>query len=171
MLTSGQWFFMLHLTLGVGFVHAYAGGMATLLRTSPTPLQQKIRTASTAGMAVVAWATVLSGTWLVYPGYRAEPAPGADLVDYPKASLMADTTTEFWHHFGMEWKEHVGWLVPFLATAVAYLAIRHRALLEGDRRVRRTTVVLFSLAFWLSVVAAGLGAVINAVAPNQFLAH
>lgn len=171
MLTSGQFFFMLHLTLGVAFVHAYAGGMATLLRTSPTPRQRTIRTWSTAGLAVVAWATVLSGTWLVYPGYRAAPAPGVDLVDYPKASLMSDPGTEIWHHFGMEWKEHVGWIVPFLATAVAYLAIRHRALLENDTRVRRTTTVLFTLAFLISVVAAGLGAVINAVAPNQFLGH
>ncbi|MFE9446140.1 hypothetical protein ACFYO2_46230 [Streptomyces sp. NPDC006602] len=170
-MTSGQFFFMLHLTLGVLFLHAYAGGMATLLRTSPTPLQRTVRTWSTAGLAVVAWATVISGTWLVYPDYRAEPEPGAGLVDYPKASLMADPATEVWHHFGMEWKEHVGWIVPFIATAVAYLAIRHRDLLEKDKRVRRVTTVLFTLAFLISVVAAGLGSVINAVAPNQFLGH
>lgn len=169
MLTSGQFYFMLHVALGVLFVHAYAGSMVTLLRQSPTPRQQTVRTVSTVGLAAVAWVTVLIGTWLVYPGYRADPAPGTDLVDYPRASLTADPDTEIWHHFGMEWKEHVGWLVPFLATAVAYLAIRHRSLLNRDRQVRTGAAVLSTLAFGFSVVAAGLGAVINAVAPNQFL--
>lgn len=171
MLATGQAFFMLHLILGVGFIHAYAGGMATLVRATVTPLQRAIRSTSTVGLAVIAWATVISGTWLVYPGYRAKPATGADLVDYPKEALMANADTAFWHHFGMEWKEHVGWLVPLLATTVAFLAIRHRGLLERDRGFRRTATLLFSLAFAASLVAAGLGSVINIVAPNQFLDH
>lgn len=169
MLTLDQLYFMIHLGLGVGFVHAYGGGMATLLRTAPTPFQQRVRSVSTVGMAFIAWATVITGTWLVYPGYRAEPPAGADLTDYPKAALKADPDLVFWHEFGMEWKEHVGWLVPFLATAVALLAVRYGGLLKTNPVLRRTTVGLFSLAFGLAVVAAGLGAVINAVAPNQFL--
>lgn len=31
--------------------------------------------------------------------------------------------TTRWHDFGMEWKEHVGWLVPLLLTAVAFLPV------------------------------------------------
>lgn len=120
-------------------------------------------------MAAVAWATVITGTWLVYPGYRAEPADDASLINHPRHALLADESTAVCHEFGMEWKEHVGWLVPFLATAVAYLAVRHRPLLERDRGKRRLAAGLFITSLAASVVAAGLGAVIDVVAPDQFL--
>ncbi|HEY3002992.1 MAG TPA: hypothetical protein VGJ44_11660 [Kribbellaceae bacterium] len=171
MLTSAQVTFVLHLGLGVLLVHAYAGGLATLLRPVATAGARTVRLVSTAGLAAVAWITVVTGTWLVYPGYRAKPQPGADLVAYPRSALLADERTAVWHHFGMEWKEHVGWLVPFLATAVAYLVIRHRERVDRDPRLRRLVAALFVISLAASVVAAGLGAVINAVAPNQFLDH
>jgi hypothetical protein len=170
-LTLRQLSFFLHLGLGVALVHAYAGGLATLLRPATGRLSRIIRTTSTVGLAAVAWTTAIVGTWLVYPGYRAKPPPGADLIDYPQAVLLAQEKTAIWHDFGMEWKEHIGWLVPILATAVAYLVVRHRDLLERDGRLRHLAAGLFLASLGASVVAAGLGAVINAVAPNQFLTH
>jgi len=125
-------------------------------------------------LAVAAWATAITGTWLVYPGYRAEPphpATPTALIDHPKSSLLADADTAIWHNLGMEWKEHVGWLVPILVTIVAYLAVRHRELLTHDRRMRRLATGLLVLSIVGTIVAAGFGAVINAVAPNQFLAR
>jgi hypothetical protein len=173
MLTTGQLTFMLHLVLGVAMVHGFVGGLATLIRPATGRRQRAIRTASTVTLAVAAWATAITGTWLVYPGYRAEPPdPGvpAAMIDHPKSSLLANPDTAIWHDFGMEWKEHVGWLVPILVTIVAYLAVRHRDLLTRDRTMRRLAAGLLVVSIVGTVVAAGLGAVINAVAPNQFLA-
>lgn len=169
MFTPRQFFLLVHLTLGVLFIHAAAGGLATLLRPRLTRFQILLRDTSVVAMALVAWATVITGTWLVYPGYRARPSTGGELDAYPKSWLVADHSTAFWHRFAMEWKEHVGWLVPFLATAVAFIVLRHRSTLAEDPRLRRVTTGLFGLAVAGSVIAAGLGAMINKAAPNEFI--
>jgi len=174
LLTDREFFLLLHLGLGIIFIHGFAGGIATLvdrtsLRLQGTPLQARIRAVSTSFMAFALWAAVVSGTWLVYPGYGEEPPDGAATTAYPRADLQANGDLAFWHDFGMEWKEHVAWLTPFLATAVAFAAIRHGRRVSRDTAIRRSLVRLFTVAAAASVVAAGLGAVINKVAPNQFL--
>ena len=68
-------------------------------------------------LALIAWLTVISGTWIVYPWYR-EPVPTS-----PKSILVADPNLAQWHEFGMEWKEHAAWIVPFLATVAAFIAV------------------------------------------------
>jgi uncharacterized membrane protein len=168
-IATGQASFLLHLGLGVAMVHGYAGGLSTLLRRSPDPRRQFLLTSSTVTLTAAAWATVITGTWLVYPGYRAKPEPGESLIDYPQKSLQADDATAVWHDFGMEWKEHVGWVVPALVTVVAFLALRHRTVLEQNSRVRRLAAGMLLVSLVASIIAAGLGAVINIVAPNQFL--
>lgn len=169
MLTSRQISMLAHLGFGVVFIHAAAGGLATMLRARPTRLQALVRDSSVVAQAVVAWAAVITGTWLVYPGYRAKPPAGAEVEAYPKSWLVADHSTAAWHEFGMEWKEHVGWLVPFLATTVAFLVLRHGKRIARDPHLRRVAAGLFCLAVLGSLVAAGLGAMINKVAPNDFL--
>jgi len=125
---------------------------------------------TTVAMAAGAWLTVVTGTWIVYPWYRAEPPSGAlTTISYPQADLQADPSLAWWHDFGMEWKEHVGWLAPFLATAVAFVVLRHRRLVAHDERLRKGITNLFSLAFAAALVSCGLCAFINNVAPNQFL--
>src|SRR5208337_2527069 len=63
-------------------------------------------------MAVLAWLTVLSGTYIVYPWYRATPPAGtSNLAAFPQKLLMASPSTIAWHSIGREWKEHVAWLV------------------------------------------------------------
>jgi hypothetical protein len=169
-LSTQEFWLMAHLGMGVVFLHASAGGVGTLLVPAASRVRTWIRSASTSAFAVVAWLTVVSGTWLVYPGYRAEPPPGAeDVSAYPKAALIAEGETELWHTFAMEWKEHVGWLTPFLATAVAYTVLRHGELVRRDDRLRRALAVLFVLAVATAVIAASAGAFINKVAPNDFL--
>jgi hypothetical protein len=53
------------------FIHAFAGAVATLVHEPTTRVRTASVKASTAGMAVAPGYTVLSDTWLVYPGYRA----------------------------------------------------------------------------------------------------
>ncbi len=168
LLTVREAWFMLHTAFGVIIAHSFAGGLATLLARRQTRRGEIVRIASVTSLAAVSWLTVLSGTWLVYPGYRATPPEGALVADYPKAWLQ-NNDLYFWHEVGMEWKEHIGWITPLAATAVAYLVYRHGELIRRDPRLRVAVRTLFILAFAAAVVAAGLGAIINAVAPNDFL--
>jgi Ca2+/Na+ antiporter len=167
--TANQVFLIVHITVGVVLLHAFAGGLATFVRVPTGVLARRIQVASVVGMAVLAWVTVISGTWMIYPGYRAEPPAGAALDGYPKAWLVSAESTAWWHEFGMEWKEHVGWLAPFLATAVAVIVLVHGETVRQDPRVRRVLGVLFTTAFAATLVAAAFGAAINKVAPNDFL--
>ena len=94
--------------------------------------------------AIVAWATVLTGTFIAYPWYRATPPAGTDLkdpaalVDYPRSLLLAQEKTAGWHNFGMEWKEHVAWIAPFLAAPEAIVVLTALAVLTAQvpRRIR-----------------------------------
>lgn len=159
----------MHLAVGVLFVHAFAGGLVTLLRASSTPASRRVEVASTVGLAVLAWATVISGTWLIYGPYRAAPPAGAGLDGYPKAWLISQDATAWWHTFGMEWKEHVGWLAPMLATGVAVVVLRHQDLVRGNPRLRQALAAMFVTAFVATMIAATFGVLINKVAPNDFL--
>src|SRR6266511_2810568 len=112
-LTSRETWTLIHgLILGSLFLLAFAGGLAGLY---------SFRT-------VLAWATVITGTWVVYPWYR-ETIAGKSLAACgglqapnskcsPKEFLLSNTSgdTSDWHEFGMEWKEHIAWMAPMLAT-------------------------------------------------------
>ena len=119
-------------------------------------------------MAIVAWLTVITGTYIVYPWYRAKPPEGTtDLVHYPRYFLLSRPETAEWHKFGMEWKEHVAWMAPILATAVAYVVVRYGRRLAEDRRMRTALIVLFVVAFGAAAAAGLFGAFINKVAATR----
>jgi hypothetical protein len=67
----------------------------------------------------------------------------------------------------MEWKEHIAWSAPILATAVAFIVTWYGRRLAHDDRVRNATIVLFVLAFAAAAVAGILGAFITKSAPLQ----
>jgi hypothetical protein len=112
-------------------------------------------------MAVVAWLTVISGTWIVYPLYRAK-APTS-----PRSQLLANPATKSWHEFGMEWKEHVAWISPILATVVAFIVLYYGTNLIRHDRVRHTAITLLVLAFAFAAAAGAFGAFITKVAPVE----
>jgi hypothetical protein len=117
-------------------------------------------------MATVAWLTVFTGTYMVYPWYRAKPpADIANLAQFPRSYLLANPNLAAWHTFGMEWKEHVGWLSPMLATTVAYVVARYGPRLANEPKIRQSLVVLFTIAFLSAAVAGLFGAFLNKVAP------
>jgi hypothetical protein len=169
-LTTRQLFFMTHSACGIIIVHAFGGGLTTLVMTKETRLKELIRKWSVAVMAVVAWITVLVGTWLGYAGYRAKPRPGVlNLNAYPQQFLLAHKELAFWDTFAMEWKVNSGWITPFLATAVAFVVLRYHHLLLRDLRLRKLLTNLFVIAFAAALLGSMLGAVINVVAPNDFM--
>jgi hypothetical protein len=118
------------------------------------------------GTAILAWAAVVIGTYVVYPWYRAVPPAGtANLASFPQALLLASSTTSGWHRLGMEWKEHVAWLAPIAATMVAYVMTSQRAAMRTHARIRKAVVTFALVAFASCAIAAFFGAMINKHAP------
>ena len=174
------WAILHGMILGGFFLGAFGGGLAGFWSLRPewvtsAGVTECIRrmVIGTTTMAIVAWLTVLLGTYVIYPWYRARPPvepakmTAAELQAYPKFYLPQGphaAQTAAWHDFAMEWKEHVAWLVPILATAVAFVVARYRAQLVNERNLRRALIVLFTIAFLAAATAGGLGALINKAA-------
>jgi lipopolysaccharide export LptBFGC system permease protein LptF len=173
-LTNRESWALIHgMVFGALFLLAFGGGLAGLWS-----LRERLLTGEgvsertprllirTVAMAIIAWLTVIVGTWVVYPWYRATPPTGTtDLTDYPRSLLLASPTTADWHNFAMEWKEHVAWFAPFLATAVAFAVAYYGVQLVRRGDVRRAAIVFFVLAFAAAGIAGLFGALITKAAP------
>jgi hypothetical protein len=107
-LTMRQMFFLAHSSFGIVIVHAFGGGLGTLLTTGDSRMKDRIRKLSTAALAVVAWLASATGTWFGYAGYRAQVPPGGDIGLYPREYLLSSPDLAFWETFAMEWKVHIG---------------------------------------------------------------
>lgn len=118
------------------------------------------------GVAVLAWLTVIGGTYIVFPPYRVPPPEGAvDLAAYPRALLLASTETAWLHRYAMETKEHVPWIAAMLSTAAAYVGMKNRPGLLSAGPSRRAVAVLTAAGFLLVAYVALLGVLVNKVAP------
>jgi hypothetical protein len=132
--------------------------------TRPSPLVGLFSVAS----AGLLWVTVLVGTYVVFPPYRAAPSEGAtDLSAYPRSMVLADPNTAWLHSFGMEIKEHVPWIAAMLATAVAFVVMRFGGDLTRDPSVRRAVLGWLAISLALVSAVALLGVFVNKVAPVQ----
>lgn len=157
---------------GAVFLLAFAGGLAGLYSLRPElatamGIRERMHRllAGTWLMALVAWITVISGTYIVYPWYRAKPPAGAALSSFPRSLILSNPATKAWHTFGMEWKEHVGWFAPILATAVAFVVWRYGEDIAQHSPLRRALLWMFVVAFAAAGVAGLFGAFLNKVAP------
>jgi hypothetical protein len=178
------WTFIHGMVLGSFFLLAFAGGLAGLwsLRTEYvtsagiTERLRRLKIGITA-MAIAAWATVITGTWIVYPWYRESLAgedgsgcEGASVPNdecSPRDFLLSNESgmTEDWHQFGMEWKEHIAWISPMLATLAMFLVFYYGPVLARNRSARMLVLVVFSGAFMMAAVAGLFGALITKTAP------
>ncbi|MBI4218909.1 MAG: hypothetical protein HY682_02115 [Chloroflexi bacterium] len=173
-LSNRELWTVLHgMVFGAIFLLSFAGGLAGLWSLRPglitaAGLRERLlrMRIGLITMAFAAWATVLSGNYVVYPWYRATPPQGTtDLTRYPRSFLRADPDLATWHTFGMEWKEHVAWLAPILATAVAFVVSYYGPRLVADKRLRNIVLALYVTAFAAAAVAGMFGAFLNKVAP------
>ena len=174
MALSGRelWTVLHGMIFGALFLLAFAGGLAGLYSLRPElvtieGIRERMHRllAGTWLMAVIAWVTVISGSYIVYPWYRATPVAGAPLSQFPRSFILSDPTTKGWHSFGMEWKEHVGWFAPILATAVAFVVAYYGPQLARESKLRKALLWMFAVAFVAAGVAGLFGAFINKVAP------
>lgn len=184
-LTSRETWAVIHgLILGVIFLLSYAGALAGLWSFRPglittEGIKERI-TRLNVGLGVMAasaWATVITGTWIVYPWYRAKLAgaayekcaelvrPGGECS--PRDFLLSNVSgeTAAWHDFGMEWKEHVAWAAPILATSAFLLMVYYGPRVIARPWLRMAIIVMLVGAFAAAVVAGAFGAFINKVAP------
>ena len=87
-LTEREFWTVVHgMGLGAIFLLAFAGGLAGIWSLRPewvtvAGIQERMHRlmAGTWIMAIVAWLTVIVGTYVVYPWYRTRPPTGADLT-------------------------------------------------------------------------------------------
>jgi hypothetical protein len=173
-LTDREFWAVVHgLILGTLFLLAFSGGFVGIYS-----LRERLLTAEGVAerlprmliggwaMAIVAWLTVITGTWIVYPWYRARPPEGTtDLTAFPRSLLLSDPATSAWHTFAMEWKEHVAWIAPLLATGAAFIVLYYRQDLIRNQFARRIAMGLLVAAFAIAVIAGVLGALITKKAP------
>ena len=122
----------------------------------------------TVSIAVALWLTVLVGTYINFPPYRATPPAGLlDLSQYPRSLIESNPDTAWLHAFAMEIKEHVPWIAAMLATAVAFVSVRYRSKLLSDAQLRSMSTALLAICFVLVFFVALLGIFINKVAPLE----
>ena len=158
---------------GALFMLAFSGAIAELYRMSspgapriPSRRERNLLLIYLTAMVILAWATVLSGAYVIYPWYRAIPPAGfADLADYPQRLLISSPKTSGWHSLGMEWKEHVSWLAPIAMTMVAFVFAKYGPALARMRQVRTAVLAFTVVAFVATGVAGAFGAFLNKYAP------
>lgn len=158
--------------LGALYLLAYTGGWIGLAglrrdRLSELGLQARMRSLKLwlRGMALVSWATVLSGTVRVYPWYRRTPPPGTPpITPDSKRVLLENPRTAGWRRFGMEWKEHVAWIAPIASTAVAGAVTQRGTALADHPEERHALLAWRHVSFLAAAVAGVLGAFINKAA-------
>ena len=120
------------------------------------------------GMAVVAWITVLTGAYLVYPWYRAVPPAGATaLAGFPQAMLKSNPGTAGWHTIGMEWKEHIAWITPISITMAAAVFLRYRRSLTNYPQLRAAVLIFVFVSFASAGIAGFFGAELNKHVPVE----
>jgi hypothetical protein len=192
-LTEREAWTLIHgMVLGAFFLLGFAGGLAGLYSYSPAWLNQAgirervLRLDIGIGvMAVALWLTVIVGTWVVYPWYRAPmPKEVSDAVSaaqrggqpltheqvlqlqqFPRNYLLASPELSEWHTFGMEWKEHVAWMAPVLVTVVFFGVLYYGRRLAYEPGVRRFLMVVYIASFVTAAIAGLFGALITKAAP------
>ncbi len=121
-----------------------------------------------AAMTLIAWLAVFTGAYIVYPWYRAAPPAGTvSLAAYPQRLLVSSPATSGWHSIGMEWKEHVAWLVPISISMASAVFFKYGSGIKRHPALRNAVLSFVVVSFLAASIAAFFGAMINKNAPVQ----
>jgi len=173
--TRSLWTLIHGMGFGALYLLACSGALVELWRRySPHALQpvnprdESFLRIYLAVMAALAWLTVLTGAYIVYPWYRAAAPPGtANLAAFPQRLLMSSPSTIAWHSLGMEWKEHVAWLAPISITMAAAVFIKYGRNLKTHPQLRSAVLGFTLVSFLAAGIAGFFGAMINKSAPVE----
>ncbi len=171
--THDFWTVLHGMGFGALFMLAFSGALAELYRMSavsgsvqPSSHGQTLLSLYLAAMVILAWLTVFSGAYIVYPWYRAVPPAGViDLSEFPRRLLLASGKTSEWHNVGMEWKEHVSWIAPISMTMVAYVVIKYGRAFNRLQHMRTALLAFTVVAFVATGISGAFGAFLNKYAP------
>jgi hypothetical protein len=161
---------------GVGLGGAALLGLAAALfylyaaRSAQQPVGREAEPRAFAALtvftAVMLWLTVIIGTYIIFPPYRATPPPGTtDLSEFPRALVLANASTSWLHAFAMEIKEHMPWIASMLTSAVAFIAVRYPSATLRNASLRRMAFSLLAISFAIVAFVSLLGVFVNKVAP------
>jgi hypothetical protein len=152
--------------LAAALFYLYAGRMSDGSGGSPTA--SRALAGVTVFTAAMLWLTVLVGTYIIFPPYRATPPPGVtDLSQFPRSLVLASPNTAWLHAFAMESKEHMPWIASMLATAVAFISVRYRSRVLDDASLRNMAIILLAISFTLVAFVSLMGVFVNKAAPLQ----
>ena len=151
---------------GVGYLALLAlalGAVAWLRPAELTPLGVTL-TERQVGLlvtlaAAAAWVAVVSGTWGLYPWFRAA-GPGG-----PATVLLAHPALSYWARWVVVSKEWVAWGSAAAVTAAALARYRWRARLSGSAALRRRLAGLLALALAGAAYAGAVGTLLAKLAP------
>jgi hypothetical protein len=152
------------LGLAAALFYLYASRPASV--ATDTEPGSRAFAAVTVFTAIMLWLTVIVGTYIIFPPYRATPPPGTtDLSEFPRAMILADASTAWLHAFAMEIKEHLPWIASMLTTAVAFIAVRYPIATLRNPSLRTTAFSLLAISFAIVAFVSLLGMFVNKVAP------
>ena len=158
--------------LGGGTLLCLAAALFYLCAARPASLTTGTETESrafatvTVSTAVMLWLTVIVGTYIIFPPYRATPPPGTtDLREFPRALVLASPSTAWLRAFAMETKEHMPWIASMLTMAVAFIAVRYRRAAVANPSVRQMSFALLAVSFAVVTFVSLLGVFVNKGAP------
>jgi len=171
----GLWTLIHGMVFGALYLLSCSGALVGLYRftnssasSEPTQGHERFMKVYLLIMVALSWGAVLTGTYLIYPWYRAVPSPGmVNLAMFPQHLLMSSPATIGWHSLGMEWKEHVAWFAPISITMVAFVFARYGRNLKNHPHLRTAVLVFATASFLATGIAGFFGAMLNKYAPVQ----
>jgi hypothetical protein len=173
--TRSLWTLIHGMGFGALYLMACSGALVELFRryarnasATPNIADERFFRKYLSVMAILAWMTVFTGAYVVYPWYRAAaPAGTANLAGFPQALLMSRPLTVGWHSMGMEWKEHVAWLAPISITMAAAVFARYGRAIKDQPQLRNAVLGFVLISFVSAGIAGFFGAMIDKNAPVE----
>ena len=152
--------------LGLAAALFYLYAVRPTQQPTVNPTEPRAFVALTVFTALMLWLTVIVGTYIIFPLYRATPPPGTtDLSAFPRALVLANPSTAWLHAFAMEAKEHMPWIASMLTTAVAFIAVRYRRTALTTPGVWRLSFTLLGVSSVIVAFVSLLGVFVNKIAP------
>ena len=144
---------MFHGFMGLLFIIFYSGAMVRLLEITKGSV--KMLKYTTLGMTISIWITSFTGL-VTYIFYRAS---GPESV---RSRILAGVFP-WLHEIVFEFKEHAGMYPPIIMAVATCLVWHYGDGIFKDKKIKNMIAILLTLAFLLTLMIFGLGALVTKV--------